>query len=126
MNWREGRTRSVCRKVMLTPEEAKEIDDLYHRVKAGKRYRSFSQFARDLMLTGRVVNVVVACEPARIRSEIRRIGVNINQIASLANTTGTITQEQIEEILTGYGAIEATLRGIDREYRRKLSEQGGE
>jgi hypothetical protein len=72
----------------LTPAERLRIEQA--AVAAG---RSASEYARELTLTGRVVmQQRLALDPASF-DQLRRIGVNLNQLARLANQTKRLPPE---------------------------------
>ncbi len=72
----------------LTPAERLRIEQA--AVAAG---RSASEYARELTLTGRVVmQQRLALDPAAF-DQLRRIGVNLNQRARLANQTKHVPPE---------------------------------
>jgi len=100
MSWRDGRTRSICKKIMLTPDEWRELNGVYHRVKPGKSYRSFNEFARDLLFHGVIVTISVPITPADASSQIGKIGTNINQITKVLNASGSASPSQITEIIS--------------------------
>lgn len=51
-------------------------------------------------------------EYVQLVREINYIGNNINQIAHIANATGTISQEQIEEVKKNQNEIIKLMRGL--------------
>lgn len=100
MSWNKNRSRNVRKAITFTPEEWKEINAVYHRVKPGKRYRSFNEFVRDLLFHGVAVTVTVPIKPDDASRQIKKIGGNINQIAKILNASGGASQSQIEEIIS--------------------------
>lgn len=117
MSWRDGRTRSICKKIMLTPEEWAEVDDLYQKTKDARHYKSFSSFALDLLLTGTIVTVNIKADPVQLHGELSKIGSNINQIAHVANAAKSVSDEQIQQILD----MQEELYQIVREYSDTVS-----
>ncbi len=76
MGWRDNRRRSVCKKIMFTPEEWV--------------YRRWGDFARQTLMHGALMNVSVtlASDPEVFKAEPHHIGVNVNQTAHCAGPTG--------------------------------------
>ena len=88
-----NRTRKIVLRVPVTPEERKLIEQkmaLLHT-------KNFSAYARKMLIDGYIVNM----DTTDIRTqtaEIQKVGVNVNQIAKRVNSTGSVYQEDIEEI----------------------------
>lgn len=57
---------------------------------------NLSNYARKL-LTGEVVKPAKPLDYFQLYNEINKIGVNINQIAKVANTNGNVTDSQISQ-----------------------------
>lgn len=98
MSWRGARCRSVRCTVTFTPDEWAQASELYRLVRGPHGYRSFGAFARAMLMTGAVRTVRVATDPAPLRAGIRRIGQNIDQITHVANSSKTVTDEQLESV----------------------------
>ncbi|MGT2906517.1 MobC family plasmid mobilization relaxosome protein [Streptococcus dentiloxodontae] len=83
---------------------------------------SFSRFARTMLLTGevKVVNVEGLQE---LQTEINRIGTNVNQIARVANTDGSISPEQLVDVLTQLEDIRGLMTETLKEVKKTLGEQ---
>ena len=88
-----NRKRKIVLRVPVTQEERELIEQkmtLLHT-------KNFSAYARKMLIDGYIVNM----DTTNIRAqtaEIQRIGVNVNQIAKRVNSTGSVYQEDIEEI----------------------------
>ncbi|PMR66001.1 plasmid mobilization relaxosome protein MobC [Streptococcus intermedius] len=67
---------------------------------------NFSVYARLMLLHGEV-KVVDFSALDKLRQEINRIGVNVNQIAKYANTNETISQEDLSQIFEELKTVEA-------------------
>lgn len=122
MSWRDGRTRSVCKKIMFTPEEWRELNAVYHRVKPGKGYRSFNEFARDLLFHGVVITISVPITPDDAKSEISKIGTNINQIAKVLNASGSASAQQISQIQAHLASIKTLVKAFQDEVAVQVDE----
>lgn len=59
--------------------------------------RNMGAYLRKMAIDGYIVNIDTT-ELKKQLYEMHKIGVNINQIAKIANTTGTIKQEEINEV----------------------------
>ena len=59
--------------------------------------KNFSAYARKMLIDGYIVNMDTSDIRAQT-AEIQKIGVNVNQIAKRVNSTGSVYQEDIEEI----------------------------
>lgn len=72
--------------------------------------RNFSTFARYMLLTGRV-QVINFEELSKLRQEINRVGVNINQIARQVNTNEEASREELVAVLEKLQEIEELIEG---------------
>lgn len=115
MSWGGNRRRNVRQTVTFTPDEWDRASELYGLVKGPRGYRSFGAFAREMLMTGAVHTVRVATEPSQIRPDINRIGQNVNQFARVANTSKTVTPDQME-------AMTAELRKLNEVFARLVQE----
>lgn len=61
-------------------------------------FRNFSKFAREMLLLGEV-RVIDFDELRAFRREVRRIGLNINQIAKQVNIDDEVSQAQLNDLL---------------------------
>ena len=60
-------------------------------------HEELSAYARKMLIDGYIVNMDTTDIRAQT-AEIQKIGVNVNQIAKRVNSTGSVYQEDIEEI----------------------------
>ena len=88
-----NRTRKIVLRVPVTPEERKLIEQKMALLHTKK----FSAYARKMLIDGYIVNMDTTDVRAQT-AEIQKIGVNVNQIAKRVNSTGSVYQEDIEEI----------------------------
>lgn len=84
----EQRSRAIQKIIRVNEDEQRRIKEQMARADMER----FEPFAR-LMLTNGQVNVIHFEEVIALRKELNRIGVNINQIAKVANTDEMITEE---------------------------------
>ncbi|CAM3517097.1 plasmid mobilization relaxosome protein MobC [Streptococcus pluranimalium] len=89
----EQRSRAIQKIIRVNEDEQRRVKE--QMAKAG--IDNFSTFAR-LMLTTGQVKVIHFEEVIALRKELNRIGVNINQIAKVANTDEMITEEAMTSL----------------------------
>lgn len=114
------RKRYIQRKFRVTPEENQDIKV---RMKAAG-LKNFENYARLMTLTGKVV-VVNFDGLIDLRKEINSIGVNINQIAKVANTDEQVSTEQVVTLLNGMKRIEELLADISDKNIMKVGKYDG-
>jgi len=85
--------RQIQKIMRVTPEE----NELINRRMAQHNFSNFNTYARYMLLTGEVVTVDYS-ELIKLRTEINRIGTNINQLAKYVNTTEEITLENFQNL----------------------------
>ena len=88
-----NRTRKIVLRVPVTPEER----ELIEQKMALLHTKNFSAYARKMLIDGYIVNMDTTDIRAQT-AEIQKIGVNVNQIARRVNSTGSVYQEDIDEI----------------------------
>ena len=89
----EKRYREIQRKMRVTPRENELIKERMEL----HGFKNFNTYARYMLLTGEVVAVDYS-ELIKLRTEINRIGTNINQLAKYVNTTEEITLENFQNL----------------------------
>lgn len=89
----EKRYREIQRKMRVTPRENELIKERMEL----HGFKNFNTYARYMLLTGEVVTVDYS-ELIKLRTEINRIGTNINQLAKYVNTTEEITLENLQNL----------------------------
>ncbi|HHW4959034.1 TPA: plasmid mobilization protein [Streptococcus suis] len=114
------RKRYIQRKFRVTPEENQDIKS---KMKVAG-LRNFSNYARLMTLTGKVV-VVNYDGLIELRKEINSIGVNINQIAKVANTDEHVSIEQVVTLLSEMKRIEDLLAEITDKNIMRVEEYDG-
>lgn len=85
--------RQIQKKMRVTPQE----NGLIKQRMAHHNFSNFNTYARYMLLTGEVVTVDYS-ELIKLRTEINRIGTNINQLAKYVNTTEEITLENFQNL----------------------------
>lgn len=89
----EKRYREIQRKMRVTSRENELIKERMEL----HGFKNFNTYARYMLLTGEVVTVDYS-ELIKLRTEINRIGTNINQLAKYVNTTEEITLENFQNL----------------------------
>ena len=104
----DGRKRTVQIKFRVTEEERALIEQKMKLVPT----RNMEAYLRKMAIDGYIIQIDHADIKA-MTAEIQKIGVNINQITRRVNATGSVYQEDIEE-------IKGVLAEIWRLQKRKL------
>ena len=89
----DGRKRTVQIKFRVTEEERALIEQKMKLVPT----RNMEAYRRKMAIDGYIIQIDHADIKA-MTAEIQKIGVNINQITLRVNATGSVYQEDIEEI----------------------------
>lgn len=85
--------RQIQKIMRVTPEE----NELINRRMAQHNFSNFNTYARYMLLTGEVLTVDYS-ELIKLRTEINRIGTNINQLARYVNTNEEISLENYQNL----------------------------
>ncbi|MGO4943681.1 plasmid mobilization protein [Streptococcus alactolyticus] len=88
-----GRQRDVPILFWVTEEEKKMI----RRKMLLSKTRNMSAYLRMMSIDGLIINVDTTYQKKQYE-EMHKIGVNINQVAKLANTCGTATPEDLAKL----------------------------
>ena len=88
-----GRKRTVQIKFYVTEEEKNLIEEKMKLIPT----RNMTAYLRKIAIDGYVIQVDHSDIKA-MTAEIQKIGVNVNQIARRVNSTGSVYQEDIDEI----------------------------
>lgn len=102
-----NRKRDVQILLWVTPEEKKMIRKRMILSKTS----NMSVYLRKMAIDGMIVNTDTTYLKAMYQ-EMHKIGVNINQLAKVANTVGTVTPQDIEELKEMVKKIWLTLRSF--------------
>ena len=102
-----NRKRDVQILLWVTPEEKKMI----RRKMIESKTKNMGAYLRKMAIDGYIVNTDTT--PLKKQyEEMHKIGVNINQLAKVANTVGTATPQDIEELKEMVKKIWLTLRSF--------------
>lgn len=103
---------------MFTPEEWEQARRIHERwARSIPVYRRWGDLARQTLMHGASMNVSVtlANDPEAFKAELHRIGVNVNQIARIANLTGSVSPQQMRELHDLLASIDEEMTGMERE-----------
>ncbi|MFT4338487.1 plasmid mobilization protein [Streptococcus sp. CCUG 71758] len=107
----EIRYREIQRKMRVTPRENELIKERMEL----HGFKNFNTYARYMLLTGEVVTVDYS-ELIKLRTEINRIGTNINQLAKYINTNEEITLENFQNLQASLAEVKRLMEdSFDKE-----------
>ena len=107
----EIRYREIQRKMRVTPRENELINERMEL----HGFKNFNTYARYMLLTGEVVTVDYS-ELIKLRTEINRIGTNINQLAKYVNTNEEITLENFQNLQASLAEVKRLMEdSFDKE-----------
>lgn len=107
----EIRYREIQRKMRVTPRENELIKERMEL----HGFKNFNTYARYMLLTGEVVTVDYS-ELIKLRTEINRIGTNINQLAKYINTNEEITLENFQNLQASLAEVKRLMEeSLDKE-----------
>jgi hypothetical protein len=107
----EIRYREIQRKMRVTPRENELIKERMEL----HGFKNFNTYARYMLLTGEVVTVDYS-ELIKLRTEINRIGTNINQLAKYINTNEKITLENFQNLQASLAEVKRLMEdSFDKE-----------
>lgn len=101
-------------KMRVTPEER----DLIKRRMENHNFTNFNTYARYMLLTGEVVTVDYS-ELIKLRTEINRIGTNINQLARYVNTNEEISLENYQNLQHSLAEVK---RLLEENFNHEISQ----
>ena len=103
--------RQIQKIMRVTPQE----NELIKQRMAYHNFSNFNTYARYMLLTGEVVKVDYS-ELIKLRTEINRIGTNINQLAKYVNTNEEISLESYQSLQDSLSEIKQMINNkIDKE-----------
>ena len=88
-----NRTRPLILRVPVNEQERELIEQKMKLIPTN----NFAAYARKMLIDGYIIQIDHSDIKA-MTAEIQKIGVNVNQIARRVNATGSVYQEDIEEI----------------------------
>lgn len=109
MNWSDRRHRNVQKLITFSPDEWQVVLANWRACRVDPRWERFGDWAREALSRVEIRPVTVRTDPVPLRGEIRRIGVNINEIVRVANTSHTVTAGQIGELTGMLAQVRALL-----------------
>lgn len=90
----KNRTRKIQKLLFVSEEENKIIKEKMEAI----NLKNFSNYARYMLTTGKVTTIDYS-ELTQLRTEINRIGVNINQIVKYINMSEEVSKEDYKLLL---------------------------
>lgn len=111
MSWNNRRSRNIRKTITFSHDEWEQARHLHRLVNGNPRFKSYGNFAREMLITGAVRPILVQplTDSRPIAREIGRIGVNINQIAHWANENKNISPTEVLKIKQSQANIEKLL-----------------
>ena len=88
-----NRTRPLILRVPVNEQERELIEQKMKLIPT----ENFAAYARKMLIDGYIIQIDHSDIKA-MTAEIQKIGVNVNQIARRVNATGSVYQEDIDEI----------------------------
>ena len=110
----EKRYREIQKKMRVTPEE----NELIKRRMSNHHFKNFNTYASYMLLTGEVITVDYS-ELIKLRTEINRIGTNVNQLAKYVNTNEVVSLENFQTI---QAALTEVKRLMDENFSREITQ----
>ncbi len=105
--------RQIQRKFRVTPEENELIKSRMEL----HNFSNFNTYARYMLLTGEVVTVDYS-ELIKLRTEINRIGTNINQLVKYINTNEEVSLENYRTLQESLAEVK---RLVDENFNREIA-----
>lgn len=101
-----------------------EKNKIFERMTLAK-LKNFAVYARLMLVSGKI-QVIDFERIEKLRYEINRIGVNINQVAKLANENKQINIEEIEQILNFQKEINKQVNSVIKQIVKDKSTHGSD
>lgn len=98
MSYAFQRRRKYAKLISFSAEEWAQIQDHYRLANQEHRYRSITDFIRATLVHGEITQIHTLLDPREVRRDMHNIGININQIAHLANINKTVEKDQIQAV----------------------------
>ena len=109
----EKRYREIQRKLRVTSRE----NDLIKERIALHGFKNFNTYTRYMLLTGEVVTVDYS-ELIKLRTEINKIGTNINQLVKYINTNEEVSLENYRTLQESLAEVK---RLVDENFNREIA-----
>ena len=98
MSYTQHRRRKHVKLVSFSEEEWSQVQDNYRQNNREHRYRNITDFIRATLIHGSIMQIQTVLDPRIVRRDMHNIGININQIAYMVNTTRSVKPEQIDAV----------------------------
>lgn len=98
MSYTQHRRRKHVKLVSFSEEEWSQVQDNYRQNNREHRYRNITDFIRATLIHGSITQIQTVLDPRIVRRDMHNIGININQIAYMVNTTRSVKPEQIDAV----------------------------
>ena len=105
--------RQIQKIMRVTPQE----NELIKQRMAYHNFSNFNTYARYMLLTGEVVTVDYS-ELVKLRTEINRIGTNINQLVKYINTNEEVSLENYRTLQESLAEVK---RLVDENFNREIA-----
>lgn len=110
-----NRKRTIQMKFWVTEEERKMIRQKMYLSKTA----NMGAYLRKMAIDGIIANVDTTYMRKQFE-EMHKIGVNVNQLAKVANTTGSVSADDIEELKNMLNKIWLMLKSSARELHKQI------
>lgn len=98
MSYAHHRKRKIRKAINFAPEEWAQVQANYQNTDGEHRYRNITDFIRSTLVHGSITQIKTVLDPRIVRRDMHNIGININQIAYMVNTTRSVKPEQIDAV----------------------------
>lgn len=117
MKAKHNRSRPIKKEFFIDSEELKIIKERM----AEHNLLNFSDYARKMLVFGEV-KVIDFEELRRFRQEVRRIGLNINQVAKQVNTDDDVSLDQLTTLLSEVKELNRQMNDLLKKEERQARE----
>ena len=101
---KKGRRRTNRKEITFTDQELAYVME---KVEAGK-FKNFQAFALHMLITGEV-KYIDYTELIQLKSEVHRIGNNVNQLTKVAHYSSDISSEDIQELTQTFKDLQSLM-----------------
>lgn len=101
---KNGRRRTNRKEITFTDQELAYVME---KVEAGK-FKNFQAFALHMLITGEV-KYIDYTELIQLKSEVHRIGNNVNQLTKVAHYSSDISSEDIQELTQTFKYLQSLM-----------------
>lgn len=98
MSYAQSRRRKRVKLISFSEEEWAQVQDNFRQNNTEHRYRNITDFIRSTLVHGSITQIKTVLDPRIVRRDMHNIGININQIAYMVNTTRSVKPEQIDAV----------------------------